>query len=97
MYSNTPMTNEFFVCACSSDEHTLRFVYDPDTNDMWASVYLDPKRWYRRLWVALRYVFGYQCRYGAFDCFLFDSKDADRMIATMTRVKEWKKDDQTTH
>jgi hypothetical protein len=87
------MTADFLVCACYSDEHTLRFTYDLETNDFWTSVYLNPKPWYKRVWVALKYVFGYQCKYGAWDCFLLNPQDADRMIATMTRVRDWKQDD----
>ena len=64
------MESHFFVCDCYSDEHTLRFTYDPEDNDLWAGVYLDRKRWFVRLWVALKYVFGYQCKYGAFDCYI---------------------------
>ena len=86
------MESHFFVCDCYSDEHTLRFTYDPEDNDLWAGVYLDRKRWFVRLWVALKYVFGYQCKYGAFDCFSFNPKDADRMIELMSRIKAGVKD-----
>lgn len=81
------LENHFFVCQCFSDEHTLRFIYDPEDNDLWTEVYLDKQVWYRRIWVALKYVFGYQSKYGAFDSFLFDPKDADRMIDLMGKVK----------
>jgi hypothetical protein len=84
------MTSEFLVCACSSDEHTLRFIHDEETNDFWTSVYLNPKPWYKRVWVAVKYVFGYQSKYGAWDCFLLDPKDANRMITILAKTRGWK-------
>jgi hypothetical protein len=86
------LENHFFVCACWSDEHILRFTYDPEDNHLWAGIFLRPQRWFVRLWVALKYVFGYQCKYGAFDSFIFDSKDAGRMTELMERIKVGEQD-----
>lgn len=80
------MKDEFFVCECGSDEHTLRFTYDEDEteNDLkeiYTSVYLNQHRsFFKRLWVAIRYVFGYKCKYGHWDCFVLRREDAERMI-----------------
>jgi len=45
------------------------------------SVFLNQYRgFFKRLWVAVKYVFGYKCRYGHFDCVILETKDAERMI-----------------
>ncbi len=56
--------NHHIVCECFSDEHTLRFSHfkaNPGTDDfkeLYWSIYLNPYPWHKRLWVAVRYVFG---------------------------------------
>lgn len=82
---------EYFSCSCSSDEHTLRFIIDEDPMfpELYTSVYLHQYRsWYKRLWIAIKYVFGYPCKYGHWDCFTLDSKDLPRMKALLSRYEE---------
>jgi len=86
--------NEFFVCECNSDEHTLRFMLDPgsskpgDYADLGTSVFLWEWRWPKRLWIALKYLFGYKCRYGHWDCFTLRLEDAERLRALVDRFIE---------
>lgn len=59
-------------CECSCDEHSFRFCYVPnpwedDPPELYINVYLTKRGFFRRLWTALRYVFGYKCRYGHWD------------------------------
>jgi hypothetical protein len=81
------MTTEFFECACFSDEHTLKFSYDPDENELYTSVYLNQYRsvW-KRIWVAVRYVCGYRTKYGHWDCFILRPEDAIRLRSLVDRV-----------
>lgn len=81
---------EYFECQCHSPEHTLRFWLDDDPGFpcLYASVFLDSCPWHRRLWLGLKYVFGYKCRYGHFDEFMLRADDCDRMIAMLNRLKE---------
>src|SRR5574337_647269 len=56
------------VCACFSDEHTLHFDYDEEYGDLVVSVHLRTYRnIFKRIWVAIKYVFGYRCKYGEWD------------------------------
>lgn len=83
------MITEFFECACYSDEHTLKFSYDPDENELFASVYLNQYRhFWKRIWVAVKYVFGYRSKYGHWDCFLLRPEDADRLKALLDKLVE---------
>ena len=72
-YYNDPR-NHHVICACNSDEHTLRLMHfkaDPEEGDdfdeVYWSVYLNPYPWYKRLWVALRYLFGHRSKFGGWD------------------------------
>jgi hypothetical protein len=82
------MEKQWFDCACAWPEHTLRFVYDPDEGDLWTEVHLTHDVWWKRLWTAVRHVFGYKCKYGCYDCWLMKDEDVDRLIDLLQRKKE---------
>jgi hypothetical protein len=46
----------------------LRYWWDPEEKEIYTDVYLPDKPWYKRIWLAIKYVFGYKCRYGFWDC-----------------------------
>src|SRR5271169_3680025 len=82
-----PLEHEFFVCSCMSPEHTIRWTRDPEDNQVYIYVYLAPLTFWRRLWTGLKYICGYQCRYGAFDEFILDNSDAIRLEEMAGKVK----------
>lgn len=77
----------YFDCACHLSEHTLRFVYDPEYNELYSEVYLTKDRFFTRVWHAIKHIFGYQCRYGSFGCWTMDDDDAERLITLLNRKK----------
>ena len=81
--------NEFyyFDCMCSTPEHTIRLIRDPEEGTVWMEVHLTQWRSvFKRIWVAVAYVFGYRCRYGNWDTTELHPADAERMIALMEMV-----------
>lgn len=70
-------------CSCTSSEHLITFSYNPsykgDEPDLYLHVQLIPRPWYTRLWYAIKYTFGYQCRYGHWEEFLFDEDNAKQV------------------
>ena len=82
---------EWFDCKCGMAEHSLRFVLDESENEIYTEVYL--RQWrniFKRIWIAVEYIFGLRHQYGHFDCFLLDSKDAARLIGMLEKIKEQK-------
>lgn len=77
---------KYFECACYSPEHTLRFLVSDE--NLYAYVFLNPDPLHRRIWNAVKYVFGYQCAYGHFDEFILRPADADRLITLLNKYKE---------
>ncbi len=62
------MNNEILVCECGDPSHQLVFSYDDGDEEVYVSVLLNPNHpWYKRLWVALKYIFGHRSIYGDFD------------------------------
>ena len=77
----------FFECDCHSDEHTLKFTFDQEENELHTSVFLHQYRgFWRRLWVAVRYVCGYKSRFGHWDCFILRAEDAPRLRALVDKL-----------
>jgi len=85
---------QYFDCACRSDEHAIAFRYisSPDSDpEVYASVFLENGGGrfpvLGRLWRAIKYVLGYKCRYGHFDCFILRQGDLDRLIELLQKYK----------
>jgi len=79
----------FFECGCGADEHTLRFIYDKECNELYVSIFLNHwQRWYKRWWVAVKYTLGYKCKYGHWDTWMLKEKDVDKMQEMLNQFKE---------
>lgn len=69
-----------FDCECHSEEHTFRFQYDTQDGDLYLSTFLnDFDPWYKRVWKATKYVFGYKCKYGHWDNTHLDLQTTKRL------------------
>lgn len=79
----------FLVCMCYSDEHTLRFQYFPEDSghdhpSLYTSVFLnETNTFWQRIWVAIKYIFGYKCKYGDWDCFEFTRNAAQDLLVML--------------
>ena len=52
------MQTKYIECCCSSSEHVLRFISDPDDNEIYAEVQLrEHQNIYMRIWIAVKYIF----------------------------------------
>ncbi len=81
---NLVLESHFFDCQCHSDEHVLRFVLDREHRELYTSIFLDPLHpWWKRLWLAARYVLGRKSSYGHWDCWLMLPDDARRLRALL--------------
>lgn len=79
---------ELLLCKCSSREHQLIVDYDFDPNDpcVYVSIHLTPLKF----WDRLKYLFGYKCRYGAFEEVVLDYNDADKLQDVVNYLNEIK-------
>jgi hypothetical protein len=75
---------KYFECICASLEHTV--VVDTfEDEDQSVSFYfnLAPVRFWRRLKFAVKYLFGYQCKYGHFEDMMLDRQKARELRDTL--------------
>lgn len=76
----------YFDCECYSPEHTLRIVLTYDENndeppEVYTEIYLNqPNSFFKRIWIALKYIFGYKSQYGCWDCFNLQAKDTSKLM-----------------
>jgi len=85
------MKSIFLECDCCSAEHTLKLNYDEE-DGLYTTIYLNQYRnIFKRIWIAIKYIFGYKCEYGDFDCFLFKDKDIQKLSDIMASIVIHKK------
>ena len=87
---------EHFDCECASPEHTLRFCYfKPEIDEypeLYTEIYLNKYRnIFSRVWVAIKYIFGYTSKYGHWDTWILRRKDCERLRDLTTRIIEFDK------
>lgn len=83
------LDGELFVsCDCGSPEHTLRFILDLEGQMIHTEVYLNNyNNVFKRMWIALKYVFGYTSKYGHFDCTVMDVETASQLIQMINMLR----------
>ena len=84
-YENT----EFMGCACHSPEHVMQLMlWTEEPKMLCIYMCLNPEVWYKRIWLAIKYIFGYKSRFGHFDEFMIKPEDANRLIEMLNKIKE---------
>ena len=96
------MENNYFECECNCKEHVLQIdldtctdpqLMDYEDNRVFISTYLDTKRkWYRRIYTAIKHVFGYQSVFGAFSEIMIKREDYDKFINIFEKAKKLDKE-----
>lgn len=72
----------YFECACGSPEHTIRFTLDKqdDPPVIYCDFYLDQYLpWYRRVLVAVKYIFKIKPQYEHFATWYMRNEDVLRL------------------
>lgn len=85
------------ICECHSPDHILQFSHmermDGD-QICWTQVQLRQHRsFWQRLVVAVKYIFGYECRYGHWDCTSIELKQGKSLRDYLNRAIEAKEAD----
>jgi ribosomal protein L31E len=75
---------DIVICACHSTEHQMVISYTEDIEngnrypEVYLHIHLNKRPFWSRVKYAVKYIFGYQCRYGSFDEMIIDKKDVDK-------------------
>lgn len=79
--------NELLICRCENIEHQLIFRYDNEDKEVYMSTHLRKMSFWNRLRYGIKYIFGYQSRYGAFDEFIFNPDDVHKLEKIIDHLK----------
>ena len=79
--------HEIMLCACSSDEHQIIFHPFEDIKldngklikSVYCSILLNNLPFFSRLKNAIKYIFGYKCKFGHFEEFIIDSNNVEKL------------------
>jgi len=83
-------SKDVLICECHSDEHQYLICYSED--DGQPMIYVHPhlityKNFWQRLVAATKYVFGHRTKYGHWDEFIVNPKDADKLQEIVNFLK----------
>jgi hypothetical protein len=86
-------TRQLLLCECESSEHQMiiRYFNDDEYPEVYLDIHLAKKPFWHRIKYAFKYIFGYQCKYGAFDEFIFNEEhlqSLENVVAFLKRVDE---------
>ena len=72
---------DIIICGCHSTEHQMIILYSEDDGFpmVYSHIHLNQRPFWGRLKYGIKYIFGYKCRYGAFDEFIFSPDDAYKL------------------
>lgn len=90
---------DILLCECNSDEHQIIIHYNEEEfengqryNVCYAHIHLTTyKSFWKRLIYGIKYVFGYKSKYGAWDEFMFNPEDANKLQELVNYLKEVKR------
>lgn len=84
------MKVNYIDCACSDPKHTLRFTSDAELSEFVTEVHLNQYYgFFKRVWLAIKYVFGRSNKNGHFDCTILNLSQVEELS---TLLKTFKKD-----
>lgn len=85
-------TSEIFVCDCSDVSHNIIFQlweWGDDPPELCVHVNLsDYPGFWKRLWLGVRYIFGYKSKYGQYDVMTIRPEDVPRMKKLLENFAE---------
>ena len=93
---------EVLICECHSDEHQMLIFYNEEEytngqkyNMCYAHVHLTTyESFWKRVVHGVKFMFGYKSKYGAWDEFIFNPSDADKLQELVDYLKKQKIDDE---
>lgn len=91
--NNTRMEpGTILACECSSLEHIVVYHHDKDDNCVYMHTHLAQGTFFERIIMGIKYIFGYQSRYGAFDEFILSEEQAPQLRELADAIDACKKE-----
>lgn len=71
---------DLIICECNSTEHQMVIYYEENNGHpmVFVHIHLNKQSFWKRLVYGIKYIFGRQCKYGAFEEIILNPKDAPK-------------------
>jgi hypothetical protein len=68
---------EIIICECNNTEHQMLFMYSEEDGYpmIFIHTHLNKRPFLERIKIGLKYIFGHQSKFGAFDEFIVNPED----------------------
>jgi hypothetical protein len=75
------MEKQLYICECQSADHIMIWRKSPDEEEkiIYVDIHLKKSPFWGRLKYGIKYIFGFQCRYGAFDEILLSKEHVENL------------------
>jgi hypothetical protein len=80
--------NNYLLCSCKNKEHKVLFFYNVYNPGVYMQVHLVRKPLLQRLVYAIKYVFGYRSKHGAFDEFVFHPDHSKQLLEVIDHLTD---------
>lgn len=86
------MEHEYYICTCDSPEH--HFIIDGFIDELgdkkYKEIIITPYLFkyqsiFSRIWVAIKYIFGYQSKYGHWDSICLNEIESKRLADSINK------------
>lgn len=82
------MEKDILICQCHNTEHQVLFHYDTEDKYVYIQVHLNTLSFFKRFEYAVKYLFGFKSRYGAFSEFIVHQDDAEKFEKVYLTLKK---------
>lgn len=81
-------TEDILLCECSSDEHQIILRSFDNDNEIYCSIHLTTQSsFFKRLWIGLKYAFGYKSKFGHWDEFILSKKHIEKLNWIIKKIE----------
>jgi len=80
-------------CSCMSFDHNMRISVDNEDGHIYIDVPLNQyRKWYERIWLGIKYIFGITPRFGHYDTVALKHEDFSKIRALLDKSEKIAKD-----
>jgi hypothetical protein len=77
---NNESTERFVSCSCHTPEHLIKIMWFKGEEELYVCYSLSPLPFFQRVWLAIKYIFGHQSKFGMFGELVLDRGDKNNLI-----------------
>lgn len=69
------METKVIKCSCYSPEHYILVTFNKEEKEVYFNYFLETQKWYKRILIGIKYIFGFRSKFGHFGEIIIDEKN----------------------